>query len=786
MRKRFLSILLILSLLCSMLPAAQAETAERAAGVKAASPVKPQLDPFKDTTMHWGRYPILWAADNGYVNGTSAEKFSPNKPMTRCMFVTVLHRYDGTPSSAYNPAFADISTDAYYYQAVKWAAEHGIVEGTSSTAFTPSANISRQDIAVMLRRYQEYKQKGSAPAGAIGGYADSGSVSAYAKDAVGWAISQELIQGKNGLLAPRASATRAEVVTMLQRMDSGIGPVLYELIAIPSATADSTPAYAFYSSAAGTVTYGGSISSPTKNVTAGENYLTFSELLNGIYRGCSITVTDAGGRSKTLVLRDFTVNAATKGDSLWSHINTFGFDYDDHALGNPEEAAWIAQRHDTIVTGSVQRENIYDNLKSANPDVTLIGYISMYTTVAQWMEDWCAARGIDPESLYYHYEMDTTLNTLDGTVTIPGYGKGSAKTLKESRVRTYYSAGYPVFCPTSATFREAFTEYAWTLSTVNESAGKYIDGLFMDGFVNNCWDGRDVKLENTIEMKKLGKTSNNGAKRQFADDMVMMRNRMEQQISAAIGKDFTITGNASEVNWIFETYPYLFTEQYDHVYNEATIEYLTDQIRCRVADIPKLQMLYDGFENDGEYLVNSGTHYSDRTKGTADTSDDLTQEEWDNYIQFLLASQYLVNHENGHFALHIGSASYYGGQPKGTLKNTHWHKNIEFDVGAPIVREGQDYWGKTGTDRFYVLDEAAYVPGKGIAYKVLAREYENALVIAKFGVDSYPKVGREPLMHQLGGEYRRLLPDNTLGPVITEIELGQGGGAILVKAESQP
>lgn len=766
MKKRLLSLLLILCLVCAILPAAHAEESGEAPAARASEKAKPQLDPFLDTTTHWGRYPILWAADHGYVNGTSADRFSPNKPMTRCMFVAILHRYEGNPASSFTPPFTDVAKGSYYEQAVRWAAE--------------------KEIAVLMRRYQEYKQKGSTSPGSISGYPDSSQVSNYAKDAMGWAISQELIQGKSGQLAPRASATRAEVVTILQRMDSGIGPVLYELIAIPSATTDPTPSYAFYSSVAGTVTYAGGISSPTKAVTAGENYLTFSELVNGTYRGCSITVTDTKGRPKTLTLGDFTVNASASGDSLRSHINTFGFDYDDHALGNPEEAAWIAQRHDTIVTGTVQKEAVYDSLRSANPNISLIGYISMYTNVAQWLENWCAVRGIDPESLYYHYETDTVLNTLDGTVTIPGYGKGSAKTLKEARVRTYYSAGYPVYCPTSATFREAFTEYAWTLVTVNADKGKYIDGLFMDGYVNNCWEGRDVRLENTVEMRKLGKTTGDSAKRRYADDMVFMRGRMEQQISAATGQAFTIPGASSEVNWIFNEYSYLFVDQYDHIYNSGFSEFFTDYIRCRVYDISKLEMLYEGFEAGQTYYINSGTHYPDRTKGTADTSDDFTQEEWDNYIQFLLASQYLVNHENGNFAFHIGSGSYYGGQPKGTFKNTHWHKNIEFDVGSPVTRSDADYWGKTGTDRFYVLDEAAYVPGKGIAYKVLAREYENALVIAKFGGDSYPQVGREPLTHQLGGEYRRLLPDNTLGPVITEIELVQGGGAILVKAETAP
>lgn len=783
MKKRLLSILLILCLVCAMLPAAQAGTADGTSAATAASPAKPQLDPFKDSTMHWGRYPILWAAQNGYVNGTSSNKFSPNKSMTRCMFVTVLHRYEGIPVSSYRSPFTDVAAGAYYEQAVKWAAENGLIEGTSSSTFSPNNNITRQDIAVLMRRYQEFKQNGSTSAAGVFGYPDSGSVSAYAKDAVGWAVSQELIQGKNGLLAPRAFATRAEVVTILQRMDSGIGPVLYELIPIPSTTADSTPSYAFYSSVAGTVTCSGGITSPTKTVAAGENYLTFSELTNGTYRGCSVTVTDANGRAKTLTLPDFTVNAAPSGESLRSHINTFGFDYDDHALGNPEEAAWIAERHDTIVTGTVQKEAVYDTLRSVNPNISLIGYISMYTNVAQWLENWCAAREIDPESLYYHYETDTVLQTLDGTVTIPGYGKGSAKTLKEARVRTFYSAGYPVYCPTSATFREAFTEYAWTLVTVNADKEKYIDGLFMDGYVNNCWEGRDVRMENTIEMRKLGKTTSDSAKRRYADDMVFMRDRMEQQISAATGQAFTIPGASSEVNWIFEEYSYLFADKYNHIYNSGFSEFFTDYIRCRVYDISKLEMLYEGFEAGQCYYINSGTHYPDRTKGTADTSDDLTQEEWDNYIQFLLASQYLVNHENGNFAFHIGSGAYYGGQPKGTFKNTHWHKNIEFDVGTPVTRDDQDYWGATGTNRFYVLDEAAYVPGKGIAYKVLAREYENALVIAKFGGDSYPQIGREPLTHPLPGEYRRLLPDNSLGPVITEIKLGQGGGAILIKAE---
>lgn len=785
MKRRILSVLLILCItLSAILPVSAEDIMETEATVGFASRPnsKPDLDPFKDTTMHWGKYAILWAAKNGYVNGTERESFSPDDSMTRAMFATVLYRYEGKPSSGNAMGFNDIPSGAYYYEAVRWAAQSGIVNGTSTTTFNPDDSILRQDIAVMLYRYQKYKSRDTA-AGSGLDFPDSNAVDEYAREAMAWAVGQGIISGKNGRLDPKGLATRAEVVTMMQREDNGPGPVLFELIPLANPTADATPSYAFYSSHAGSITYAGGISSPTTKAMPGENYITFHALSNGSYSGMSIKVTDSNGQSKTLQLGDFTVQAVSEHDTLFSHIKTAGFDYDDVALIDPDESAWVAQKHDMVVTGNVKNETVYDNLRRVNEKVQLIGYISMYTTVADWMDNWCLERGIDPETLYYHYEIDTVLETLDGKRSTPGYGKGNAKTLKEARVRTYYSAGYPVLCPTSSTFQKAFTEYAWTLATVNASKGKYIDGLFMDGYVNNCWNGRDVKLENTIEMRKLGKTTNDSAKQQFAEDMVSMRNQMEQQISAAIGKDFTITGNASEVDWIFDDYKYLFTEKYDHVYNEATIEFLTDYIRCRVYDIDKLKSLYDGFESGGHYLVNSGTHYSDRTKGTADTSDDLTEEEWQNYLQFLMASQYLVNHKNGNFAFHIGSASYYGGQPKGTLKNTHWHQNYEYDIGRPVVRGGADYWGETNTDRFFVLDEAEYVPGLGTAYKVLAREYENALVIAKFGGDSYPKVGRDPLVHQLDGSYRRLMPDNTLGPVITEITLGQAGGAILIKAE---
>jgi hypothetical protein len=132
--------------------------------------------------------------------------------MTRGMLVTVLYRLEGSPQGA-TESFADVKPDKYYAGAVAWAAQNKIVTGTGN-GFLPEKNISREQLAAILYRYAAPEKT----TGSLDKYPDSGAVSSWATEAMGWAVGSGLIAGDNkGNLNPAGNATRAEVATTLER-----------------------------------------------------------------------------------------------------------------------------------------------------------------------------------------------------------------------------------------------------------------------------------------------------------------------------------------------------------------------------------------------------------------------------------------------------------------------------------------------------------------------------------------------------------------------------------------
>ncbi len=169
---------------------------------------------FKDVPQNsWFANAVQYVTSNNLMNGTSTTAFSPNANMSRAMLATVLYRMSGDSAQA-GTTFRDVSSSAYYAAAVNWASEKGIVNGTSATTFSPNKNITREQLAAMLYRYAG-EPDGSAD---LSAYTDAGSVSAYAEKAVQWCVKNGILTGKTSTtLAPKATATRAECATMLQR-----------------------------------------------------------------------------------------------------------------------------------------------------------------------------------------------------------------------------------------------------------------------------------------------------------------------------------------------------------------------------------------------------------------------------------------------------------------------------------------------------------------------------------------------------------------------------------------
>ncbi len=156
---------------------------------------------------------VLWAVEKGITNGTSDTAFSPNLTCTRAQTVTFLWRAAGSPApqSTANP-FTDVQPGAYYYDAVLWAVEQGITNGTSDTAFSPDATVTRGQTVTFLHRYA-----GSQDAAGSNPFADV-AADAYYADAVQWAVANGVTQGTGeNTFSPADGCTRGQIVTFLYR-----------------------------------------------------------------------------------------------------------------------------------------------------------------------------------------------------------------------------------------------------------------------------------------------------------------------------------------------------------------------------------------------------------------------------------------------------------------------------------------------------------------------------------------------------------------------------------------
>ena len=174
--------------------------------------------PFTDVReSDWFYDDVVFAYENGLFSGTSDTTFSPNTSMTRAMLVTVLYRLEGQPAVNGRSGFSDVQYNGYYEDAVTWAADNGIVNGTSTSTFSPNVNVTREQMAAILYRYAQYKKYNTAASSSLNGFTDQASVSGYATASLEWAVAEKLVNGSAGKLMPTGNATRAQVAAILHR-----------------------------------------------------------------------------------------------------------------------------------------------------------------------------------------------------------------------------------------------------------------------------------------------------------------------------------------------------------------------------------------------------------------------------------------------------------------------------------------------------------------------------------------------------------------------------------------
>jgi len=176
--------------------------------------------PFRDVLeSNWFYGDVYYMWENELMNGTSATLFSPNDPVRRGMVVTVLYRMEGEPDvSGLDNPFDDVAGGMYYTDAVTWAADKGIVLGYNDSEYGPNDNVTREQLAAILYRYQNFTKKIPPDANEGIVFADERSISEYALKPVGALVAQGIINGKeNNMFDPKGNATRAEYAAMLHR-----------------------------------------------------------------------------------------------------------------------------------------------------------------------------------------------------------------------------------------------------------------------------------------------------------------------------------------------------------------------------------------------------------------------------------------------------------------------------------------------------------------------------------------------------------------------------------------
>ena len=161
---------------------------------------------------------VLWAAENGITGGVDDTHFAPNAPCTRAQIVTFLWRAAGSPVVNYAMDFSDVPADAYYAEAVRWAVSQGITKGTGDTTFGPNATCTRAQAMTFIYRSEQAQGGGMQGAWMFLNPFSDVDLENYYGEAVMWAVANGVTSGTTDTtFSPNADCTRAQIVTFLYR-----------------------------------------------------------------------------------------------------------------------------------------------------------------------------------------------------------------------------------------------------------------------------------------------------------------------------------------------------------------------------------------------------------------------------------------------------------------------------------------------------------------------------------------------------------------------------------------
>ena len=179
--------------------------------------------PFPDVTEgDWFYDAVVYAYENGLMDGVGDNLFAPNSQTTRAQLVTILYRLEGQPAVSSDLPFTDVESGTWYTDAILWAAQNNIVNGVNDTEFAPGADITREQLVTILYRYAESKGYDVSASADLSGYPDADQVQDYAQPAMAWAVAEGIVEGVDGTLNPAGNASRAQIATILMRFCEGV------------------------------------------------------------------------------------------------------------------------------------------------------------------------------------------------------------------------------------------------------------------------------------------------------------------------------------------------------------------------------------------------------------------------------------------------------------------------------------------------------------------------------------------------------------------------------------
>ena len=171
----------------------------------------------------WFKIFVDYVSNRGIMTGVTDTTFEPYSNLTRAQVATIIYALEGKPANS-NNTFSDVAPNAWYYDAVNWCASQGIVAGVGNGNFDPNRNVTREELATMLRSYAAYFGGDTSASADLSGYNDAASVSAWATESVSWAVAKGLMSGRPGnLLAPQGTASRAEMAVMMKNFCEAFG-----------------------------------------------------------------------------------------------------------------------------------------------------------------------------------------------------------------------------------------------------------------------------------------------------------------------------------------------------------------------------------------------------------------------------------------------------------------------------------------------------------------------------------------------------------------------------------